>query len=268
MNADKILFRASKCGNLMSEPKDAGAKKRGELSEGAKTFLLEIFIKEKYSREAIVESKYMTKGTEVENEALNMYAIKKEGFYLKNEEHFCNEYLKGTPDIIHGKTIIDLKSSWDIHTFFASKNKPINKLYYWQLQAYMALTDAEKAKLAYCLTNTPSHLISDEKRRLAWQMGILDEETEEYIQACKEVEKNGIYDLNLFLTMNPYFELHHNPDEWIYDVPLNDRVFEFSVERSQEDIEKLYGKAKEARKWINENLYKIPTSEEIALKTI
>lgn len=236
MNFSKTLFRASSCGYLMVDPKSKADKDAGNLSESAKTHLIDIYVTNKYDRQTDISNKYISKGLMVEEDSITLYSRLKKKFFLKNEDHLSNEFIKGTPDLFDGKDIhsaeiiIDVKSSWDIFTFFRTHTKDINSQYYWQLQAYMALTGATSAKLAYCLINTPEMLINDEKRKLMYKMGCATEESADFLEACIELEKSMIYD----------------------DIPLEERLIEFTIERNDSDIEKLYSRVRKAREYLNE----------------
>lgn len=231
MDFSQTLFRASSIGNLMTEPKSKADKDAGNLSETAITHLIDIYVSEKYGRKTDVTNKYVEKGLQVEEDAITLYSRVKKQFFKKNEEHLSNGYVKGTPDLFIGETIqtantiIDIKSSWDIFTFFRVKVKKINPLYYWQLQTYMALTGAKNAILAYCLVNTPDVFINDEKRRLFYKMNVATEENELFQEACEDLEKGMIYD----------------------DIPMHERVIQFEIERNEADIQRLYDKVKKAR---------------------
>jgi len=216
-------FRCSALWNLMVEPKS----KSELLSETTKTFLREYYIKKKYNKIKNFENKFIEKGLLVEEDSLTQYSIFKKEIYNKNDIELNNEFITGTPDtfigenIYNAKTIIDIKSSWSIFTFFDTKEDKINKQYYWQLQGYMWLTGAENAKLVYCLINTPEQLIIDEKRRLGWKMGLIDYDiNEDYIEASKIIEANNNFD----------------------DIPLNEKIYEIHIERNDDDIEKLKNK--------------------------
>jgi hypothetical protein len=215
----------------MTEPR----AKSETLSESCKTHLVDVFVSNKYGRNTDIVNKYTTKGMLVEEDSLTLYSRYKKEFYLKNETHFNNEFIKGTPDIItkHGM-IIDVKSSWDIYTFFRNNAKSLNKNYYWQLQGYMALTGCKISMLAYCLVNTPDMLIQDEKRRLQYKMGVIDDSNKTFEEACAEIEKLSIYD----------------------DIPLSEKVIEIEIKRDDSDIERLYQKIKDCREYMNKNLFK------------
>lgn len=230
MEADNILFRASSCGYLMVEPQ----KKTELISETTKTHLVDVFVSSKYGRNTDIHSKYTNKGLMVEEDSLTLYSRFKKEFYLKNEDHFSNAFIKGTPDIITEDRIIDVKSSWDIYTFFRNTTAKLNKNYYWQLQCYMALTGKEKATLAYCLINTPDMLIQDEKRKLQYRMGVIDDANLSFQEACNQLDKLMIYD----------------------DIILEEKIIEIEIKRNDKDIERLYERIVDCREYMNEYLFK------------
>jgi hypothetical protein len=95
----------------------------------------------------------------------------------------------------------------------------------------MDLTGANVAKLAYCLVNTPVHLVEDAKRKLAWKMGVIDTyNNEEYLTACQKLELNAYYD----------------------DIPEDKRYIGFTVDRNQADIDKAHKRVLEAREFLNQ----------------
>ena len=75
----------------------------------------------------------------------------------KNLEHFENEWMTGTPDILmfnHGR---DIKCPWDDVTFLNSiMEERLNGDYWWQAQGYMCLTASDSWAVDYCLMNTPA----------------------------------------------------------------------------------------------------------------
>jgi hypothetical protein len=198
------------------------------LGETTKTHLIDVYVSNKYGRNTDINTKYTNKGMMVEEDSLTLYSRHKKTFYKKNEQHMSNEFIKGTPDIIHGDTIIDVKSSWDIFTFHRTKAKKLKPMYYWQLQGYMGLTGKSKAVLAYCLIDTPELLINDEKRKLMWKMNAGTDQNEDYEAACQELDKLMIYS----------------------DIPMEEKIIEISFQRNDEDINRLYERIKECRKYI------------------
>ncbi len=151
--------RASSSGKLMTKPRS----KSEVLSKTTKSYLEEWTKEQIYGVRKNIQSKYLTKGNEVEDDAIN-YASAEKGwlFAEKNEEYFEDEYFCGTPDVILEDKIIDIKSSWDCFSFPLFYNGIPNKDYYYQLQTYMHLTGKRKAQLVYVLMNTPEELTFEE----------------------------------------------------------------------------------------------------------
>lgn len=231
MNFNETLFRCSSLGYIMTEPR---SKNEG-LSETCKNHLTDVFVSTKYNRQTDVTNKYIQKGLMVEEDSITLYSRLNKAMYRKNELMLSNEFIKGTPDLYLGSsvnvatTIIDIKSSWDLFTFYRVYNKEINKMYYWQMQGYMALTGATTAHLAYCLVDTPDVLINDEKRKLLWQMGVASEDNKDFIEACNELDKLRKYE----------------------DIPLDERLIQFTINRNDDDINKIYERVKDCRVFLN-----------------
>ena len=225
-------FHPSSLGLIMTGSKD----KNDPLGETCKAHLLECWIEETYGRKKDFTNKYMEKGTLVEEDSITLYSVVTKKFHKKNTETVSNDYLIGTPDLFDGETIMtatvikDIKSSWDIFTFYQTMTKPMNKIYEWQLDGYMGITGAKEAGLAYCLVNTPTHLINDAKRKLAWNMNVIDPESSpEYLLQAAQIERNMIFD----------------------DIPMADRLIEFGRELEQDRLSQAYEKIGHCRRFMN-----------------
>lgn len=235
MTVTNIKFRCSSLGLLMTEPRSS----KEVLSETTKSYLTEVYVAHKYGRMKDVQNRYTIKGLKVEEDSITLLSRVTKVFFKKNTERISNRYISGVPDLFEGKVIrkaeiiYDVKSSWDIFTFFKETTENLNKKYYWQLQGYMALTGAKTSTLAYCLTDTPDVLINDEKRRLFFKMGLIDE-TPEFEEACREIERLSVYD----------------------DVPLSERVRLIRIDRNEEDIQRLYVRVRQCRQYIRETFIK------------
>lgn len=226
MDFSNYKFRCSALGTIMTN--DRSGKGMGET---CKKYLMQVYIKEKYGRDREVINKYINKGLLVEEDSLTLYSLVKKTFFVKNEKTFSNDFIVGTPDIITGEEVIDIKSSWSLETFMSVIHQPINKDYYYQLQGYMALTNLQKARLAYCLVSTPEPLILDEKNRIKWKMGVSDPDTDEvYIQSCEYLETAMRFD----------------------DIPKEERYIEFLLNRIDADMELVYERVKLCRQFLNE----------------
>lgn len=293
---NKILFRASANGLIMTAGKEATenqlaqieellakGKAKGltdiqrtklaelcekrdnpELGEVTKKQLIRVFAKEMYGREDEIHSKYMEKGIGIEADSVTLFSRVKGRFYKKNEVRITNRYVSGEPDLSDTETdniqdaeeIIDIKSSWSLVTFLNSKlAKYIDSNYEWQGHTYMALVPKSKRfRLAYTLVNSPSFIIDDEKRKLAWQMREIssDSVSPEYIAACCQLEKNHIFDMPLFVKQNPGYNFHNTEWKNEWDIPMKDRVHEFVIQRDEQAIDKMYKKIVRCRKYLEE----------------
>jgi hypothetical protein len=206
-----------------------------ELSTTCKSYLIECYVTERYGRQKDVYSKYMEKGLAVEEDAITLYSLVKGEFYKKNEERIGNEFVEGCPDIREFKHVRDIKSSWDLFTFYNSKLSKINSDYEWQLTGYQWIDDAESATLAYCLVDTPDTLINKAVNQLMWDMGAATNESPEFLAAKEELEKSMRFS----------------------DIPRAERVHEIFLRRDDRKIAQIPDRVKECREWLSELHYNI-----------
>ena len=158
----ELLIHASSLGKIMT-----GSKSKSDpLGETCKSHLREIYIGNTFGRYKDFDSKMIEKGNRNEETGITMLSSHLKEFFVKNEETFKNDFLIGTPDIIHDSVIFDIKCPWSLHTFMAAD---LSTLYEWQGRAYMELCDKDSFTLVYCLTDTPDKLIEDEIRRILWK---------------------------------------------------------------------------------------------------
>lgn len=151
MEIKEFKIRASQAGILMTN-----ARKAGEMSKTAQTYL-ETWLKEQiYGVRKDVHSKVLDKGTNMENHSIDKAIMWLNlPFIYKNETNFEDEYFTGTPDLLLEKLVIDIKTSWDCFTFPLFETSIPNMDYFYQLQVYMHLTGLKKATLCYVLIDTP-----------------------------------------------------------------------------------------------------------------
>jgi hypothetical protein len=223
MNTFKV--RCSALGKVMTSPRS----KSEILSQTAKTYVEEQVLLAKYGIVKTFNSRYTDKGNLVEDESIKLASeVLELGFILKNDEHFSNDWVTGTPDVNTASLILDVKSSWDATTFPFFATEIPTKDYYYQLQGYMWLTGKQKSLLVYCLVNTPLDMVQDEIRRAHWNANLL----EESLDLIDEVQKR------------------HNFDH----IPDNRRVKVFEVERDDEVIEQIKERVELCREYY-ETLY-------------
>jgi len=223
MNTFRV--RCSALGKVMTSPRS----KSEILSQTAKTYVEEQVLLAKYGIVKTFNSRYTDKGNLVEDESIKLASeVLELGFILKNDEHFSNNWVTGTPDVNTANYVLDVKSSWDATTFPFFATEIPTKDYYYQLQGYMWLTGKQKSLLVYCLVNTPLDMVQDEIRRAHWSANLL----EESIDLIDEVQKR------------------HNFDH----IPDNRRVKVFEVERDDEVIEQIKERVELCREYY-ETLY-------------
>ncbi len=221
MKLPEFKIRASCAGLIMTNPRS----KSETLSKTCITYL-ETWVKEQiYKRRKQVTTKYMTKGLVVEDNSLDMVA-KNNGvaLLLKNEKHYEDEFMTGTPDAITDDCVIDVKNSWDAFTFPLFATEIPEKAYYLQLQCYMALTKKKRSKLVYTLLDTPEHLIQNEAHWYSKNNGY-GELTEEMYNKFRDNMTYG-------------------------DVPENLKYKSFDIERNDSDVELIKDRVIECREYI------------------
>jgi hypothetical protein len=223
-NMELYYTRSSFAGNTLSEPRSKKDKEAGVLSKTTKTHVHNWLIENLFEKKKEISSKHIEKGNTCEDESIELYSEFLEGVvYDKNEKHFRNEFIQGTPDIVDykNKLVIDIKTSWDMFTFPYFDTQIENKLYYWQLQCYMHLLDFKKAKLVYCLVNTPTSLINREIKYQSIIKGI-----DITPELSEEIKNNLTFD----------------------NLDIKDRIKEFEIER--EDITLIYNRVGQIRNYI------------------
>lgn len=205
------------------------------LSDGAKTFLMDVYIQETTGRKIDISNKYIEKGLGQEENSITLYSKIKKKFFKKNETHLKNLFIKGTPDVFEGNSIhecevvTDIKSSWDVYTFYRTFTAKLNPIYFWQLIAYMWLTNAKKGTLAYCLVDTPEPLIQTELNRLWYKLGQPNWDSEIMVNAEKELIKSMTYG----------------------DIEINKKVLEYKIEWDDSYPEKIQKYVDAGRKYLN-----------------
>jgi hypothetical protein len=225
MNYSNYLFHASSTGKICTD-----SRTKDPLGETAKKHLMECWVEQTYGRRKEFTNKYIEKGLAAEEDSITLYSRVKKKVFFKNEETISNEFICGTPDIITDDEVIDIKTSWSIHTFYEVLAAPIKKDYLYQLQSYMALTGKRQAKLAYILVNAPDFLVNREKDYLARNMGLIDRDASpDYLAACDEIDKAMLFD----------------------DIPMEDRYIEILVDYDEALIQSIYDRVRLCRGFLN-----------------
>ena len=106
----------------------------------------------------VLDNKYVNKGNQMEDKAIKFLADFNGEKYSKNKNFYENDFICGTPDIIHGNKIIDIKCSWSKNTFPIFQSDAHNVAYEYQMRGYRMLTGCDSAEVTYCLMTTPDEL--------------------------------------------------------------------------------------------------------------
>ncbi len=229
MKFPEFKIRCSKISDIMADPTKAEIADGKTLSKGCMTYLDEWIGNLVHESETELTSKYLDKGNIMEDDAIDMLADYLDaGMFVKNTEFFENEYTTGTPDVKTDILIADAKCSWVSKTFPMLKTVLPDKNYDWQVLGYLDITDRKKGIIAYCLLNTPLHLIKSAATSWCYKNGyeglqqaILDK----YI-------KNMTYD----------------------NIPRKYRISTFEVIRNDARIESIHKKVIDCRKYIKQKL--------------
>lgn len=244
------------------------SRTQGEtIAEDTKKHLIDMFASAKYGRREDRTNKYLRKGNIREQEAITLVSRINKKFYKKNEEWLTNEFVSGTLDCFLGLALreadetLDTKCSWSLHTFLRSQLQ-LDPLYEWQGHGYMWLSGAKKHTVAFCLVNGTGAEIRKEKLMLFYQDDMKDEfgnETPLYIEKCKQIERNHIFDMEAFVNEpeNMGFEFHNDISQWTWDIPKEERVFQYTFDRDEIKIGQLKAKIRLCRNWMNRELFKI-----------
>lgn len=255
-SANDVLFRAHMCGSIMP-----AENPRVKFTDTHIKEMIKIFNAQVHHRYDEIKSKYLTKGNEREEDSITLLSRNTKILYRKNEERLFNEYVTAIPDLFEGKSIqeadatTDVKTSWSKGTFDESRVTKLNPIYMWQGVAQMWLTGAKKHTVAYNLVNGTFDNITKEKYYLKNDYGDGYETNPSYIEKCKQIEINNIFDLEEFRKENRGFDFHNDLSDWHYDIHYSKRTHTKSFERNEADILRLAQRIKECRIYMNENLF-------------
>jgi len=203
-------------------------KANPQLSETAKTFVRNSVIEFKTKRRKEIKSKYLEKGILVEQDSVDLLCDVTGEFYDHRTTRITDDYFTGECDLLSDNKVTDIKSSFDIFTFFESDFKD---LYYWQGQVYCRLYNKQYFDLAYCLVDMPRAMFKSLNDKLLAEYGF-DTYNEKYVKALTQLSNNCFFG-----------ELSPNP------IPINERLKIFSCERNESDIQRLIERVEAAHKY-------------------
>lgn len=229
-NPDNLKLNCSQLDAIMP-----AEKSRVDFTQTHLNILKDIYLQNKFGRKRTIISPYIDKGKSVEEQSIKILSEFLNKELKKNQEKFINDYIKGIPDLILEDTIIDVKTSWSIFTLpdplFDNLEGKKND-YYWQIQGYLALTNKKEGVVAYVLADTPNFLIDKEIERRLLAEGINKDDEETVSRITSEIILENKYD----------------------DIPIQERVRLFKIARNEDDIQKIYNRVDECRKYLKNAL--------------
>lgn len=218
-----------------------------ELSQGAKTYVKEVWLENEKGFKEEVTDKKLRKGLQGEEDAINLISFVDGIYYKKNKKRVRKDHITGEADIVtefkdmevenseetvDASVVDDTKCSWNPRTFMQAD---LTTAYEWQGRGYLFLYEADIFRLRHCLVNCPPNVFNDEYKRFCFQYGIIDDTLSEYKDLIEQFIRNFIYDKEAFFSLSK----HENYPETIvkyvqemsFDYELKERVKTFAFER-------------------------------------
>jgi hypothetical protein len=231
---NKVRFRASSWGSLLSEPQSKADKEAGKLSKTCIAELVKIYNLAKYDRKKDITTRQMDKGILAEDDSITLVGRVDKKMYEKNKVAFENDWFTGHPDVlteegVYGiESVLDIKTSWDLDTFIPKLFSDVDSAYEAQLNVYFDLTGAKGGFIAYCLVSAPQSILFSEHEYLLRSGNFLSAESEDFQAAWAEKEKLMVFD----------------------DIPIHERVIKHYVERDDQLIQKMKDKVPRLRQFL------------------
>ncbi len=236
--SDNWYVRASSMGALMSK----GRGKGNEWGSTAMGVIQEAVLLNKYGIKTQIQSKYLDKGIINEPVALEMFYramdidVKSTDQNAKTRRF--NDYITGEPDIYIDGVLGDVKCSFNASTFpflHDGDLKSLNKSYHFQMQSYMYLFDCSESYLAYCLTDTPDHMIEDDVQRRTFKAMTYPENAHKDMSQIEDEIRDQV---------NKEMRFNH--------IPEKSRIRMYKIDRDLDEIELIKARVIEARKKYDE----------------
>lgn len=219
MNFENYEFRCSAIGKILS--------KSGKFTDGNKTYIEEVFAGVIHNVQKEINSKFFEKGLFEEESGITLLqnTLHKGELILKNKQRKHNGFIHGEFDCITKSGIVyDIKNAWDCFTF---EKSDLTHDYKWQLISYAWLTGAKKARLFYCLNDTPEHILVQEEKKLFYSGNYIHTEDSNYINNCNELRKKHIHSHKPLEERFKVWDIEFTDDDFecIKQAVINARVY-------------------------------------------
>ena len=278
----KHLFRASSFGDLMAGAKELTDKQKEtlaayqmkdeltakqqetlddliskrdsiELSKGAKTVLRKMRREIKFNRRKQLKSKYLTKGIQLEEQAIDFLSIYHDTVFENNKERRENEWFSGESDIIEG---IDAKCAWELDTL-PDPEEPLPAIYEFQDRIYMMLWDKDEWTTSSIVLNMMDSALNDAIYRegFNWEDNIIPEWKKIELIAFYIYDEENFYRLCKLHDCVPNAEsseLAIDSFNGFVEIPDHERIVEKTVYRDKAIEKRMIEIAKLARIYLQE----------------
>lgn len=190
----------------LQELKEKDAK-LPELSQGAKTYVKQVWLENEKGFQEEVTDKKLRKGLQAEEDAINLISFVDNIMYSKNEERIFKNNITGECDVrtefngmkiseeseetIDAVVIDDTKCSWNPRTFMSAE---LTTVYEWQGRAYLYLYDADIFRLRHCLVDCPPDVLAEEYKKYCFQHNIIDDSAPQYKELLEQFNRNYLYE--------------------------------------------------------------------------
>tara|TARA_R110000772_G_scaffold46279_9_gene105713 strand:+ start:204 stop:1133 length:930 start_codon:yes stop_codon:yes gene_type:complete len=228
-----------------------------ELPKTAQSELRDIYRETTSNRRSLFTNKHIVKGNREEQSAISLLA-NRIGIPLssyKGERKF-NEYFEGMPDVCLTKfdTGFDTKCSFGYNTFPWADDE-LEVIYEWQNLIYMDLYGKDRWVTAKCLVNCDEKLLMNEVTKHFYAENRPDDLDPDWIDIKKTIERNMIFDMDLFIFNNPFYSMmQYDRDEWYAegnDMPEEKRTILFVTERDEDKLKEARERVKMCRSYLN-----------------
>lgn len=209
------------------------------ITQGAISSLIGTYLFLKYGRRPQIKSEapiQLIKGATSEIAATKMVERVTGQTLYKNKKRLNNDYIKGILDVTSAPTIedskylIEIKNSKSLYTFAHSAREPLPPHINFQVQGYFALTGLENGIVYNCLVDLPDHLMKEQHDILFQTLCPDGVETDLFTEEWAEIEHGFRFN----------------------DIPEEERVIPFPVERDEKMISNIYEKVEFCREWLAE----------------
>ncbi len=266
---DKLLFRASKNGVIMTESRDAiteiqlkrleelcskpkaltdkqreemgklimkkNSTENDSLSQTCKSYLRKLYRSLMWNRpDDDIMTKYMEKGLMVEEDVITLYSRSRGIFFKKNDVHLSNEFVKGHPDLFEDAEVItEAKIITDMKAS-------------WDATTFPFPTDPISTDYEW-QGHTYLDLTGAETFQLVF--GLID--TPLVLQ--NDEKRRLMYKMGAGTDEDPLYKeavekLERNMN--FSDIPIEERICTFELKRDQAKIEKLHKQVVLCRKFL------------------